>query len=201
MAISSPLFSSTVHRLHDAGLQTDGEPSTPRRTRSGRQPSFGLATSWMLAAIVGSVIVQIAPPLAHETIDQLTTGSIERLSPEPIDRKQAVALARAALLRLDDANRTGNYAVFCDMAAPDFKRINSPADLERIFAWLRNDGLALTSAAALEATSLQPTVLEKNGILHVRGALPGIPGGLGFDLLLQRAANEWLIFGIAVYRG
>lgn len=172
-------------------------PSAGRR----QGPATGLVVAWVLAASFGSMIVQTILPVAHGALEQFATGSIDRQLPEPIDRETAVALSRAVLLRLDDANRTGNYVVFRDMAAPAFQNMNSAAELERIFAWLRNDGLALTSAQSLEAASLRPSVMEKGELLHMRGAIPGIPGGLNFDLLMQQSAGLWRVFGIAVYRG
>ena len=172
-------------------------PSAGRR----QAPAAGLVVAWILAACSGSLIVQAVLPVGNGALVQFATGSIDRQPPEPIDRNTAAALSRAVLLRLEDASRTGNYGVFRDMAAPAFQTMNSTAELERIFAWLRHDGLTLDSAASLEAASLRPSVMEKGDILHVRGALPNIPGGLSFDLLMQQTAGDWRVFGIAIYRG
>lgn len=198
-SLSGDFEIETARRPVRSDLVASEKPAPSARRRQG--PASRLVLAWILAACTGSMIVQAVLPVANGTLVPLATGSIDRKPPEPIDRLAAVALSRAVLLRLDDASRTGNYAVFRDMAAPAFQAMNSAADLERIFAWMRNDGLKLTSAAALDAASLRPTTMEKGGILHVRGALPDIPGGLSFDLLMQQSTGEWRVFGIAVYRG
>ena len=166
-------------------------------------PTAGLAFAWMLAALTGALIVQAVDPAADRVRAHFLTATSADLPVEPIDRAEAVALSRAVLLRLDDANRTGNYAVFREMSAPAFQAINSANDLQRIFGWLREQGQSLASAASLDADALRPSVLEKGGFLHVRGAMPGVPGGLSFDLLLQQSPGDshWRVFGIAVYRG
>lgn len=171
-------------------------PQHQRPIATGR-----LAMLWLLAAATGSIAVQMVMPRASMLMNDMVTGSIGHGSMEPMSREQAVALSRAVLLRLDDASRTGNYAVFRDMAAPSFQKMNSQADLERIFNWLKREGVVLAPAALIEERSLQPVVREKTDLVHIRGVVPEIPGGLGFDIFLQRTSGEWLVFGIAVYRG
>ncbi len=50
----------------------------------------------------------------------------------PVSLEQALYLIRSTLLTLNDADRTGNYTVFRELAAPDFQATNSPADLRAI---------------------------------------------------------------------
>ena len=178
-----------------------GARAPPPRPRSRPIVTGRLAMLWLLAAATGSGVVQIAMPRAGTMIGDMVTGSVDRPPAEIMARDEAVALSRLVLLRLDDANRSGNYAVFRDLAAPSFQKMNSTADLERIFSWLKQEGVVLAPAALLDDQSLQPVTREKNDLVHIRGVVPNIPRGLGFDLLLQRAAGEWLVFGIAVYRG
>ena len=58
------------------------------------------------------------------------------LPPMPSDDKLLI-LINSALLALNQANATGNYTVLCDMAAPGFKRANSPERLSQVFSNLR----------------------------------------------------------------
>jgi hypothetical protein len=51
----------------------------------------------------------------------------------PISTEQALYLIRSTLLTLNDANRSGNYTVLRDLAAPDFQVRNTAADLSQIF--------------------------------------------------------------------
>jgi hypothetical protein len=52
----------------------------------------------------------------------------------PVSLEQALYLIRSTLLTLNDANRSGNYTVLRELAAPDFQVKNSAADLGVIFA-------------------------------------------------------------------
>src|SRR5215813_2946497 len=49
--------------------------------------------------------------------------------PAPVSSGQALYLVRSTLLALNDANRTNNYTVLRDLAAPAFQARNTPADL------------------------------------------------------------------------
>ena len=44
----------------------------------------------------------------------------------PVSLEQALYLIRSTLLRLNDANRSGNYTVLRDLAAPDFQARTGP---------------------------------------------------------------------------
>ena len=71
----------------------------------------------------------------------------------PSDDKLLI-LINSALLALNQANATGNYTVLWDMAAPGFKRANSPERLSQVFSNLRKRNLrpfadTLVSAEAL----------------------------------------------------
>ena len=46
----------------------------------------------------------------------------------PVSVEQALYLIRSTLLTLNDANRSGNYTVLRDLAAPGFQARNSAAD-------------------------------------------------------------------------
>ncbi len=156
-------------------------PPKPRR----QLPALGLAVLWALAAVSGSSFVLMMDQ-AHIRPDFLAAGtSLSGPASEAISRPLAVALTRTVLLRLDDANRTGNFTVFRDRAGSSFQKINSAEDLQRIFQWLRDQNVSLAAAASLETASLSPTVMEKGNILHVRGLLPDSGGEITFDVLFQ----------------
>jgi hypothetical protein len=73
--------------------------------------------------------------------------------PLPVSIEQALYLIRSTLLTLNDANRSGNYTVLRDLAAPDFQARNNAAELAQIFSDLRRRnfdlyGGGIASAAA-----------------------------------------------------
>lgn len=116
----------------------------------------------------------------------------------PVGLDQALYLIRSTLLTLNDANRSGNYSVLHDLAAPGFQQKNSPADLATIFADLRNRHFDLFAVALTAPQLSTPPHLENNGMLRLTGAFPTRPLQINFDLLFENVARQWRLFGISV---
>jgi hypothetical protein len=114
----------------------------------------------------------------------------------PIRLEQALYLIRSTLLTLNDANRSGNYTVLRDLAAPGFQTKNTAADLARIFADLRTRHVDLFAVALLAPQMTAPPRIE-NGMLRLTGIFPTQPSQITFDLLFQSVANQWRLFGIS----
>lgn len=112
--------------------------------------------------------------------------------------EQALYLIRSTLLTLNDANRSGNYSVLHDLAAPDFQAKNSPADLAQIFADLRNRHFDLFAVALAAPRLSAPPHLESNGMLRLTGEFPTRPLQINFDLLFENVGGQWKLFGISV---
>ena len=205
----SAILDATPQSLPAQFLKPLAPASRPGRREAepkGLLPSLGLAVLWALAAVSGSAFVLLMDQMPISLGSRFASARIDGGSAEPIGRGTAVALARTVLLRLDDANRTGNYAIFRDTSSAAFQSMNGVDDLARIFAWLREQRVSLAPAALLEPGLLSPTVMEKGGIVHIRGSVPDKIGGLNFDLLFQDPAQpgmaaDWRLFGIALYRG
>jgi hypothetical protein len=116
----------------------------------------------------------------------------------PVTVEQTLYLIRSTLLSLNDANRTGNYSVLRDLAAPDFQAKNTPADLAQIFADLRRRKFDLF-AVALDAPQLStPPFIDNNKMLRLTGLYPTRPLQINFDLQFQTVAGHWRLFSISV---
>jgi hypothetical protein len=116
----------------------------------------------------------------------------------PVTTEQALYLIRSTLLTLNDANRSGNYTVLRDLAAPDFQARNTAADLSQIFSDLRRRNFDLYGAALLAPQLTAVPARDQRGFLHLTGYFPTRPQQINFDLLFQDVANQWRLFGIAV---
>src|SRR5262249_27341229 len=116
----------------------------------------------------------------------------------PVSLEQALYLIRSTLLTLNDANRTGNYTVLRDLAAPDFQANNTAADLAQIFADLRRRNFDLFSVALAAPQLAAPPALDGNGMLRLTGFSPPRPLQINFDLLFQNVGGQWRLFGISV---
>jgi hypothetical protein len=110
--------------------------------------------------------------------------------------EQALYLVRSTITALDHANRTGNYAVLRDMAAPSFQRRNSAADLALGFSGLRNKRVDL-SAVALAAPTLT-VAAAGDGIMRLAGTYPLQPLAIDFDLAFEIVDGHWRLNAIAV---
>ena len=112
--------------------------------------------------------------------------------------EQALYLIRSTLLTLNDANKSGNYTVLRDLAAPGFQEKNSAADLAAIFTDLRRRNFDLF-AVALAAPQLTATpARDDKGMLRLTGFFATRPQQINFDLLFQDIGGQWRLFGIAV---
>jgi hypothetical protein len=118
--------------------------------------------------------------------------------PLPVSVEQALYLIRSTLLTLNDANRSGNYTVLRDLAAPDFQAHNTSADLAQSFTDLRRRNFDLYSAALLAPQLTAAPALDADKRLRLTGFFPTRPQQINFDLSFQVAGGQWRLFGISI---
>jgi hypothetical protein len=117
--------------------------------------------------------------------------------PAQIDRNDVLILTKSALLALDQANKTGNYSVLRDLAAPGFAAVNNPARLAEIFAGLRHDKADLSGVIVLDPQlTVMPEITDK-GMLHFAGFFPSAPTQIKFELLFAPVDGQWRLFGVS----
>jgi len=116
----------------------------------------------------------------------------------PVGTDQALYLVRSTLLTLNDANRSGNYTVLRDLAAPDFQTRNTAADLAQAFSDLRQRKFDLFAAALLAPQFTPAPALDADGKLHLTGFFPTRPLRINFDLIFQSVGGQWRLFAISI---
>jgi hypothetical protein len=116
----------------------------------------------------------------------------------PVSVEQALYLIRSTLLTLNDANRSGNYTVLRDLAAPDFQAHNTNADLAQNFSDLRRRNFDLYGAALLAPQLTTAPALDAEKRLRLTGFFPTRPLQINFDLSFVVAGGQWRLFGIAI---
>jgi hypothetical protein len=116
----------------------------------------------------------------------------------PVGVEQALYLIRSTLLTLNDANRTGNYTVLRDLAAPDFQAKNTAADLAQSFTDLRRRNFDLFAVALAAPQLSTPPYLDPNKMLRLTGYFPTRPLQINFDLTFQNVGGHWRLFGLSV---
>lgn len=115
------------------------------------------------------------------------------------DSAEAAQLVWSTLVALDQANRTGNYTVLRDLAAPDFRDANDAARLAFIFAATRD--LPLRRAMLYPVALSEPPQLGETGLLRLHGRLPMRPEPILFDMLFQNLPDGWRILAISLSSG
>jgi hypothetical protein len=107
-------------------------------------------------------------------------------------------MIRSILMALNEANRTGNYTVFREMAAPGFQLANSSGRLTELFAGLRSRNLDLSPILLIRPKLVRKPQIDPNGMLRLSGFFPSQPEHVIFDLMLQWVGGRWRLFGISV---
>jgi hypothetical protein len=111
---------------------------------------------------------------------------------------QVQYLVRTSLIALNDANRSGNYTVLRDIAAPSFREKNSAADLAHIFAEMRRARLDLSMAAILAPEFDEQPSLDGERRLRLKGHFATEPNRVVFDLIYEPVGGHWLLNGISI---
>jgi hypothetical protein len=109
-----------------------------------------------------------------------------------------VMLIRNAVVALGQANEAGNYSVLRDLAAPDFRKANTPADLTRIFAELRSRKLNLAQVTVVNPRLHAEPALDDDGMLRLTGAFTAEATDVDFEMLFQPLEGRWQLFGIGL---
>ena len=116
----------------------------------------------------------------------------------PVSPEQTLYLIRSTLMTLNDANRSGNYTVLRDLAAPDFQARNTAADLGQIFSDVRKRNFDLFAVALIEPKLTAGPDLDSTGKLRLAGFFPTRPLQIRFDLTFQSVGGQWRLFAISV---
>jgi len=107
-------------------------------------------------------------------------------------------MIRTTLIALNHANRTGNYTVLRDLAAPAFQQNNSAARLGEIFGNLRKRELDLSPILFFQPKLNRPAGITDNGLLRMTGFFETKPERISFDMFFQSVGGSWRLFGLAV---
>ena len=172
----------------------------------GSAAVFLVLTVAMLSAFIqfsstGQVMAQQTQPAAQPSprpVQQPVIRAKKQIPAQVPDQGSVFRLVLSSLVALNQANNTGNYSVFHMLGAPGFRKANPPQRLAKLFAKLRNQNVDLTESLLIVPVLTQPTAINNNGFLHVKGNFPLRPRQINFEFLFQSVNGNWLIFGIAV---
>ena len=171
---------------------------------------MNLPTFRLVATAVAALLLPVAQGFAQSDAPKapadVPAPNVKRGAPAQAPNKprvqvpmdQALLLARATLLALNDANRSGNYTVLRDLGSPEFQARNSAADLGIVFSEMRKSGLSLFSVLLLSPQLSAAPELDNDGRLRVSGFVPMRPQQVKFDLLYEQAGGQWKLLNLGI---
>ena len=107
-------------------------------------------------------------------------------------------MARTALMSLNDANLTGNYAVLHARLHPEFQTQMPPDKLAGIFAPFRTAKVDYAPMLVHAITYTDGPRIDADGNLVTKGYMETRPWRTNFDLAWRQSAGKWLLWKISV---
>lgn len=156
------------------------------------KPAFKLqAVTFIVAALL------VLLPTAVAAQSRATTVPFGQPMRGAVTMDDVTISVRTTLIALDQANKTGNYSVFRDLASTQFRK-NSLESIAKLFEGLRNGKTDLSRAASIEPIITIPPEILSNGMLRIAGYFPSMPEQIHFDFLYVEDKGQWKLFGIYV---
>jgi hypothetical protein len=115
----------------------------------------------------------------------------------PSDDEQDV-LIRSTLASLNDANMTGNYAVFFAKASKQFQEQVSMDKLASGAENFRQNKLFFESIVTDDYASYDKAVINQQGALVLAGVFKGDAMQVTYNLQFVQNDNEWKLLGFTV---
>ena len=126
---------------------------------------------------------------------------LKQVLPKVPTAPAALALVRTTLIAVDHGNKTGNYTVLRDMAAPSFRNSNNAAKLGSIFANLVAQRVDMLPVLVVEPAYREQPRLTAQRMLYIAGRFDIRPRPVSFELLFEVVKGEWQLYGVSIVPG
>jgi hypothetical protein len=165
------------------------------------------STFWIAAGLlVSGAALSLAGPASAQvqTRPDPQTRTQTRTQAPPIrqtilpDENTQARLVWSTLTALDNANRTGNYAVLYRLGTDAFQQQNSPARLSQLFSSLRENRVDVGRTILSSPTYYQPPAILADGSLRLRGGFDFRPKSIRFDLIYANEGGGWQLGALSV---
>ena len=126
----------------------------------------------------------------------LVAAQAPKAAAAPVESKVPSALAqeiliKTALLTLNDANLTGNYAVLHAKLAKPFREQFTPEKLKQAFKPFADQKIDLQMIAAKTPVATADAMIDQRGALLLRGYFDTAPNRVTYDLAFIPSEGEW----------
>ena len=200
----SSLSHTPSHHPRDVVFETSSarqrnkRPAGRRETRRWRSAAvIGLVVTAAGAAAILAAVASSGPDwygAARWPASLWSVSPPDSLSADD----QPDYLARSTLLALNDANRTGNYSVLRDLAAPAFQSVNSAAALARIFEGMRREHVDLSVVAIAAPAWDAAPAFGRDGLYRINGRYRTTRHHVHFSLAFVLVDESWRLIEIGV---
>jgi hypothetical protein len=148
----------------------------------------------MRRAVLGRCLLLASIVIAVAT--STFPGAAARLPAIP-SPAELLLLVRTTMIAIDQANKTGDYAVLRALGGPGLQAY-SDAQLARTFAPFRRNGADLAQAAIATPQLSEPPVVSAAGRLTLTGFFPTRPLRISFRFVFEASRGSWRPFGLSV---
>src|SRR5256885_13221879 len=107
-------------------------------------------------------------------------------------------LIKVSLLSFNDANVTGNYAVFHAKLSKPFRDQFPPDKLSSVFKEFRDKRIDFDLIAAKKPIGIEEPKVDDKGILALKGYFDTTPSRVNYDLAFIMSDGEWKLIKINV---
>lgn len=108
------------------------------------------------------------------------------------------ALVKSSLLSFNEANVTGNYAVFHARLSKSFRQQFPPEKLKEVFRQFNEKPIDLDIVAAMPPIYDQEPTVDGDGKLTVKGFFATEPTRVNFEMDFVLAGDEWKLLRLNV---
>ena len=149
----------------------------------------------LLVCLASALLTPETPAFAQE--QQANAKARKPAIQSDADARRIVRLVRGTFAAVHQANVSGNYAVFRDLAAPSLRSSMSLLDLANYFAPLREQNADLGRALMTLPKFPEKPVILREKFLVLKGYIPGEPR-IAFNFTDQRVRGRWRFVNIAI---
>jgi hypothetical protein len=142
----------------------------------------------VIARLVGMLVLLLATPAAQAQNKLPSERALE-------------TLVKTSLLSFNDANVTGNYAVFHAKLSKPFREQFPPERLKETFKEFSDKRIDIDIVASYGPSYAAPPAIDAEGKLAVRGYFPTEPVRINFELDFIPSDGEWKLIRINVKVG
>jgi hypothetical protein len=106
-------------------------------------------------------------------------------------------MVRTTIIGIDQANKTGNYAVLRKLGGPGLQAL-TPEQLAQTFAPLRLRKIDLAPAAIVTPQLSEQPIISQEGLLNLSGFFPTQPLQIQFRFVYEAVGGAWRPYGLSV---